>query len=72
MHDYTHESVFVNLVPNKKDDPERLMQTLHKMEGVRDVLVNLEQNQVNIKISPALTIQHIINEINIKTGFRAY
>lgn len=66
------ETVTINLVPRKRDVPDKLEHILKSIPGVQDVKINLEENFINLNISPDVDVQFIINEINIKTGFKAF
>jgi copper chaperone CopZ len=66
------QQISVNLVPGKKDDENRLLQTLKEIHGVSDVKIALKQNRVDIDAESSVNVQLIINEINMKTGFKAF
>lgn len=56
----------------KKGDEKRLEQTLSSIEEVREFKIDLPSSSVNLKASAELNLQHVINEINTHTGFKAF
>lgn len=66
------ENATIHLIPNKKGNETYLLNVLKQMPGVSEIKVMLHEHQIHLKLSDDLTIQDVINEINMKTGFRAY
>lgn len=56
----------------KKGDEKKLEQTLSSIDGVDEFKIDLSAPSVSLKVSPTLNLQHVINEINTHTGFKAF
>jgi copper chaperone CopZ len=56
-----------------KGDRKKLEETLNNLKGVHQYQIDMENNHLDLEIEPReITVQHVINEINMKTGFKAF
>lgn len=55
-----------------KGDEGKLHETLKAIAGLEKYDLDLEKGSVLIHLSKSVSIQEVINEINMKTGFKAF
>ncbi|HCL57473.1 MAG TPA: hypothetical protein DHW82_10755 [Spirochaetia bacterium] len=66
------QEISLTLIKNSKSDLNRLNHTLENMEGLYEFNISKEENHLTAKIDQKLNAQHLINEINIHTGYKAF
>ncbi len=64
----------VNLVAGKGDEPERLIKAMKEIKGVKkiEILSNDELLEITVTDEFDSHIIDVINDINNKTGYKAY